>query len=132
MHGVQRDSLLLCIGASFGSARLIVPGSSHRLREGFQAPNLIGAAEIQVQIHVGQSALRLAAVPLHEKGADAQFVDRLGQQVVRRRAPRPAAQRLKFQQNLLGKGVLNTFRVHAQTQYRKSRLRLIPQRPDNV
>ena len=45
VHGVKRDGLLLGVGPAFDGARFVGPGCSHRLGEGAQTPDRIGAAE---------------------------------------------------------------------------------------
>ena len=86
VHGVERDGFFLGVGPAFDGARLVGPGRRHRLGEGAQAAHGVAGRQAEIEIDIGERALGLAAMALEEERTNAQHVDGLRQQVVRRRA----------------------------------------------
>ena len=96
VHGVERHGLFLGIGTALDCLGFLGPGGCHRFRERAQATHGVVPAEAEIQVDVGQRPLRLAAVALEQNGPNAQYVDGLSEQIVRRCGVGPATQRLKL------------------------------------
>ena len=98
-----------------------------------QPPHGISAAETQIEIDIGERPLGLRMPPEQDR-ADAQHVDGLRQQLMRRRGVRPAPQRSELLDDVSGVRMRDRLRLHIEVEPREFVL-CIPgarQGPDGV